>query len=75
MIHTNMQVYSENALHEATNIDGGEGADELPPLTIFYFRDYQHYQSVARTKGGCTGNLASTWQESTWEVKKSLRPP
>jgi len=45
----NIQVYSENALHEATKIDGGEGADELPPLTIFYFRDYQHYQSVAPT--------------------------
>ena len=26
-------------------------------------------------KGGCNGNLANTWQESTWEVKKSLRPP
>ena len=33
-----------------TKIDGGEGAGDKEPLTIYYFDDCQHYQSICRSK-------------------------
>jgi len=35
--------------HCVTKIDGGEGSENLDPLTIFYFQDHQHYQSICKT--------------------------
>merc|ERR1711971_406687 len=52
-LNRDIEVYSAHASgnqgHSVTKIDGGEGADKLPPLTIFYFKDYQHYQTVGTT--------------------------
>ena len=50
-LNRNIEVYSakDGGGFFVTNIDGGDGADKREPFTVFYFKDYQHYQSVCRT--------------------------
>ena len=49
----NIHLYSNKARGEFTAIDGGEGAEKQPPITVFYFREKQHYQSgEVREKNG-----------------------
>jgi len=59
-LNRNIDVYSGDLkaaessgdLPTLSKIDGGEGAEQTPSLTVFYYKDFKHYQSISKVEGG-----------------------